>query len=365
MISKACNRPGLRDKYNTLALHGQEITFMQRRISMAQDSIKRFSKSKGYESIPRELLQSKELTLEAIGLLCNMTSYPDTWVLRKTELRRRFVNKEKVVDRIWDELVRANYIIQFRKRVGRIYEYQYFFNVEKFTVQEIQEMCDMMYMDGFVLYHKSMGQSKNDIVAYKDFIFLSDDDKEKLNIDYWTSQNGNPTECDDINVSWTSQNGHSKLDIPKREHNRLTNNKLTKKKDDDDDNKYNNKARELEILSEIQKLSDSNSQYRNLVLILRGSNVQLKDILSILNYFESIGGLFDKRLVKQQLEWMKLKSEESGGISDFGAYFIGGYEKRLGLNNLKSYSNDEIDLLLGIEKPSADIPMHDWTNQDE
>ena len=133
------------------------------------DSIQKFSKNKGYESLPRELLQSKELSLEAIGLLCNLQSYPENWILRKTELRRRFKNSEKVVDKIWDELVSKGYILQFRRREGKKYSYQYFFNTEKFSVNETQELLEKMFSKGFLLYHKLM--KKNTDLNLRNYLF--------------------------------------------------------------------------------------------------------------------------------------------------------------------------------------------------
>lgn len=332
---------------------------------MSKDSIRRFSKSKGYESIPRELLQSKELTLEAIGLLCNMTSYPDTWILHKTELRKRFVNKEKVVDRIWDELVQTGYIIQFRKRVGRSYTYQYFFNVEKFTLEEVQEMCDMMHQEEFVLYHKAMLKIKEEIIPYKDFIYISEEDKEKLDLSYWTSQNGNLTKEDEINDSWGSQNGKSNMECPKQEGNRLTIKRLTNKmshttptpKNDDDDN---NIKQENGILEKLTRLVRENSDYRNLALTLRGADVSIDNVYEIIEYFETNKGSFDKELVKQQLEWMQMKSTTDVGISDFGIYFIGGYKQRAETKNINSISSNEFDSLLGIDSELPHVPLYNW-----
>src|SRR5699024_12177600 len=89
-------------------------------------NVKKFIKEKGYESLNRSMLQDEDnLSLQAIGLLANLTSYSDTWVIHKTELYNRFAkNKRKSVQNAWAELVENNYIVQLRKRNGSKYDYR-------------------------------------------------------------------------------------------------------------------------------------------------------------------------------------------------------------------------------------------------
>lgn len=312
------------------------------------DTIRQFSKRKGFESIPRELLQSKELSLEAIGLLCNLQSYPSNWTLYKTELRKRFKNKEKVVDKIWDELVSYGYVIQFWKRVGRKYEYAYFFNVEKFNLDEIQELCSEMNDCGMTLYHKAMIKMKREEINYKDYVVLEDSEKENLDLSFWDSQIGNLTEHDETGVSWDSHFGNPNLEFPYSEANRLTNKRLTIKKLDIDKNE------EEEFLKRI----DENLDFKNLALILRSRGIGLDDIFQIIGYLETVE--FSKELIMQQLNWMAKKTEEDG-IADFARYFITGYGKRLESRNGSRI--EDLDKLLGIDKGKRlDGIMHDWLN---
>ncbi|MEB8265365.1 hypothetical protein [Mammaliicoccus sciuri] len=111
--------------------------------------IKNFPDDVPFEKIPRELLQScdtnsvhnKNMSLQAIGLLCNIRSYADTWDLHKTELYKRYAkNKEFSVRSAWDELVENNYIIQLKVRDGSKWVYIYYANVHPFTQEEIQEI---------------------------------------------------------------------------------------------------------------------------------------------------------------------------------------------------------------------------------
>lgn len=108
---------------------------------MSTGQISKFQKGKGYESIPRELLQDTNLSLEAIGLLSYMQSLPENWKLYKTELYTRFPkNKRRSIDNIWKELVENNYLLNFRKRDGRKYVYSYVFTVTPFTKEETEEL---------------------------------------------------------------------------------------------------------------------------------------------------------------------------------------------------------------------------------
>src|SRR5699024_6487008 len=106
-------------------------------------NIKNYSKDKGFEIIPRGLLQHENLSLQAIGLLCNLQSYPEDWNLHKTELYTRFKkNKKTSVSNAWDELVNENYIVQLRRRDGKKWNYIYYFNLEPFTEDQVKEIED-------------------------------------------------------------------------------------------------------------------------------------------------------------------------------------------------------------------------------
>lgn len=111
--------------------------------------MKNFPDDVPFEKIPRELLQScdtnsihnKNMSLQAIGLLCNIRSYTDSWDLHKTELYKRYAkNKEVSVRRAWDELVENNYIIQLKVRDGNRWVYIYYVNIHPFTEEEVIEI---------------------------------------------------------------------------------------------------------------------------------------------------------------------------------------------------------------------------------
>ena len=83
------------------------------------------------------------ISLEALGLLVNLLSYPSTWELHKTEVYKRFAkNKRTSVKSAWNDLVEANYMIEFRYRSGRSYEYIYYYRKVPFTAEEKAEILD-------------------------------------------------------------------------------------------------------------------------------------------------------------------------------------------------------------------------------
>jgi hypothetical protein len=97
--------------------------------------------------VPVETAQSVQknrenpISLQALGLLVNLLSYPTSWELHKTELYKRFgKDGERPVRTAWNDLLEANYIIEFKYRVGRKWEYVYYFRKVPFTVEEKAEI---------------------------------------------------------------------------------------------------------------------------------------------------------------------------------------------------------------------------------
>lgn len=297
---------------------------------LAMDSIQKFSKNKGYESLPRELLQSKVLSLEAIGLLCNLQSYPENWILRKTELRRRFKNSEKVVDKIWDELVSKGYILQFRRREGKKYLYQYFFNTEKFSVNETQELLEKMFSKGFLLYHKSM--KKNTDLNLRNYLFLTEGEKNNLDFSFWTFQNGNSKKGDCSKDSSTFQSGKSKMEMSNTEDSRFTEKRLTNKREEE--------------ITEIEKEQDNEQEYstQSLKKLLKKSHLftqkDIQQILSLLD-FKSL----TTKIVQEQLEMMRIQTMIYNPVQ----YFIEGIRRR---ERFDEFKNDS--------EPLPHVSLYNW-----
>jgi hypothetical protein len=103
-----------------------------------------------YVQIPNETAQApqikinkkdneKPIPLESSGLLLNLCSYSDNFELHKTELYKRFAyNKETSVKKAWKFLMDAGYIIEFKYRDGKRWEYVYYFDVIPYTEEQKQ-----------------------------------------------------------------------------------------------------------------------------------------------------------------------------------------------------------------------------------
>jgi hypothetical protein len=87
--------------------------------------------------------QENPISLEALGLLVNLLSYPPTWEIHKTELYKRFAkHRETSVKNAWGNLTSANYIIEFKYRVGKKWEYVYYLRKVPFTDEEKKEILE-------------------------------------------------------------------------------------------------------------------------------------------------------------------------------------------------------------------------------
>ncbi|MEK5217749.1 hypothetical protein [Psychrobacillus sp. FSL H8-0487] len=218
-------------------------------------NVKRFTKSKGYESIDRSMLQDEDnLSLEAIGLLSNLVSYPDNWVLHKTELYKRFAkSKRNKVESAWNNLVEEKYIVQLRKRNGKKYDYLYYFATERFSDEEIREISK---------------QEQADIWDGK----ISKNTIEKVKEEQSFPEN-----------IWNADFQQSNLDSSKPTDNKYTINKLTNNKLDTKDTKIkdeifkqayiNNKEKIPKRLAEtLSALTNSNielDQHYRIILIAK------------------------------------------------------------------------------------------------
>lgn len=85
-----------------------------------------------------ELIENNYISLQALGLITNLWSYDvEKWELHKTELYKRYLkNRKTSVTSAWNELVEANYIIEFKHRIGKAWEYVYIYRIEPFSEAE-------------------------------------------------------------------------------------------------------------------------------------------------------------------------------------------------------------------------------------
>ena len=112
--------------------------------------MKKYALKEKYVQVPNETAHAVEkrtpekdqLSLQALGLIVNLWSYNvEEWELHKTELYKRYArNKKTSVTSAWDELVEANYIIEFKYREGKSWEYVYIYRIEPFSEEERKQI---------------------------------------------------------------------------------------------------------------------------------------------------------------------------------------------------------------------------------
>ena len=110
-------------------------------------SIVRFSRNKGYESIPRELAQNVNMSYEALGLLISVASYPKAFKLYKCELyKQSSKNSRRKID------------------VGKSFIFSYLFSLESFDEEDILQILKEAYDYNFHYYHKLIRKYENQTI---------------------------------------------------------------------------------------------------------------------------------------------------------------------------------------------------------
>lgn len=67
-----------------------------------------------HDAIPRDIIQSKNLSLEEKGLLIYLLSMPPNWVIYKQQLQEATNTGRRVIDRIFASLQEKGYIISVK-----------------------------------------------------------------------------------------------------------------------------------------------------------------------------------------------------------------------------------------------------------
>jgi hypothetical protein len=119
--------------------------------------MRKFYEEKDYLQVPNKTAlapESKEnpISLQALGLLVNICSYSDRYDLHKTQLYKRFIkNKETSVKGAWAELMETGYILEFKVRVGRNYEYIYYYAIKPYS-QDQRERAEREITDEYGVF---------------------------------------------------------------------------------------------------------------------------------------------------------------------------------------------------------------------
>lgn len=248
------------------------------------------------------------LKLSALGLLVNLASYPPTWELSKTELYKRFAHDgEKSVKSAWRDLEEANYIIEFKYRVGKKYEYVYYFRMTPFSKEEKEQIL------------KDATQEYGEI--------------------------------------WGLRNGVSNLESPKRTGKLSTLKELKSLNKEEEEIIYNARANNIvyEILEDFFKT--------------KGIDQQTID-QTILELTKRDLNLFLMEDVEKQFKHMmdKLKYGEVDNHNGFAVYFANGLQMRSTQSKAsKQYQQEKIrEYELAMQKKqerAKNLPYYDWLNE--
>lgn len=336
-------------------------------------SIKNYSKSKGYESLPRELLQSEELPLEAIGLLCSLQSLPENWVIKKTNLHKRFLNKKSSIDRIWNLLVENGYVIQFRKRVQKKYDYQYFFNLNKFSFEETQELFKDMAAKGYLLYHKKFIKGVKNQNEILNVVCLSNEEKQNLDISFWNFKKQSVENSCKTNVSWTFDFENPNLESSKPAASKLTNNKLTNRSlrtveeerkeinKKGSDTPKSEKVKTARVVQAIDVMSN-NSDLLDTAKYLLSQNAPAEDVDEIILFLDENREYLERTLIQSQAARNRNESDKNGLYSYF-QFFVNGLKKFAATSKIRFNKDAEDEYLQEISLPR--VSLYNWLEGEE
>lgn len=341
--------------------------------------IKKFGR-KGYEAISRETLQDKRISYGATGLLCELASYESGWKLYKTELyKRRESSKRAAVDKLWNELIVAGYIVQYRKRVGKKYDHRYIFSSQQYTIEELNQIDDEMAEDGYELYlaDKTIELFIKNVLNETGTIF-----------ERWTLGNLNWDVVFGMLKINTSKNadmsrfrGMLIFNSSKSASKRTSKNYNPKEDDDDYINIKGDSEDSLiddEILDDMFadiensiEPSESNDEYNYIhpeclmvEFLLKDSNIpeiEAKGIATAIdNEFEK---LFVIEHIVAQLDFIVGKIQNGGTVFDIEKYFMIGLRKRVEVAKIDTDRSlaDGLEKAYGKAKSiSKPVPMYNW-----
>lgn len=341
--------------------------------------IKQFGR-KGYEAISRETLQDRRLSYGATGLLCELASYDPKWRLYKKELyERRDSNKRTAVEGFWKELMCCGYIVQYRKRVGKKYEYQYIFSAEQYRVEELEKLHREMVGENFELHmsNKMISLFINNILegskSALEIWSLKNIDRDLL---FEMLKTNIPKNVDlerflgvlNLNSSKSTPKRTSINNNPKEEEEEYIKSD-SEKLDSEIDEMLKQIDQEMGVGASNKTVTSnySHSEVEFVKMLLLDSNIPEGDTSKIC---DEIDGRFKELFVIEsivaQLDWIVGEVKSGKSFFDLPKYFITGLERRASISNVdtnrefadrltEAYSSTK-----DIEKP---VPMHNWLSE--
>lgn len=348
---------------------------------MTNGKIKHFNKDNGYELIPRELLQAcdknsefcKSLSLQAVGLLVNLQSYPESWVLNKSELYKRYSKNGKTsVSNAWNELVENNFIVQFHKREGKRNIYVYYFSLTPFTESDIQKIEELE------------NNSSSKTLNLKDKYATAN---QKNNTKYKLKEiKSNLYESQDLRFcSSTSQNEKPKMNYSKPESNKLHREDITQ----EDTTHKNNSVNDMYDMydnynkKEVSSLHSNHSNHNQQILeedILKDFELQTfpKTIKGYLKNFSVTETKILKSVILKAKECFNKKHDDYFTLEDIEEELISILKrfkaiciiKKESIKDMQGYLMEsilsELEELHALQKARQKYnnnEIYDWLNQ--
>src|SRR5699024_4449369 len=200
-------------------------------------------------------------------------------MLHKTEVYKRFKKNGKTsVSNAWEELVKEKYIVQFRKRNGRKWDYIYYFNLEPFTNEQIDDLEEKEKAKSTSFRSKGPKEN-NDILGFR----------------FSEPQNGNP-----------------KMGTPKPESKILGSKDITHELEEEDIYKGEN----FSFIFLQKELKEKNIDQKH-----------INEIISLLE-IKKINEL-NKKIIKNQYNHMMQMINNGTPIYNFAKYFVNGIEEKI------------------------------------
>lgn len=316
--------------------HGELTSFLGNQYALPNHSLRynnRFEDE--FELIPRTLLQSKDLSLGAIGLLCNLISYPETYTLKRKVLYGRFKKNKRVsICTFLDELIKAKYFVQFKIRIGKQNDYKYFYQDTPFTDEEIEELEAMIGVKASESFET--GKRRKMETA-----FSTPEKKPSVKMETaFSTPQENPENqvvlrCRNRSV----ENEVSNLKCSKGRTNILHNNDNTHKdnthknnthsfisfSDDDEEKIYKeSKVIEIETLTkDFIQIICSDEKLKACAVFLDHYDLPFHDIYGICKRIKEENIFFTKDMIQKQLN-ITLETQRKNGMYNFVKYFVDG-----------------------------------------
>lgn len=237
---------------------------------------------------PESRNNDKPFSLGALGLIVNICSYSDNWELNKTELYKRFgSHKETSVRKLWKELIDARYIVEYKYRVGRKWEYVYIYDIVPYTPEQIEIILKEATEEFGEIKKLENPDTKGSV--------------EDLN--FKTSN------CRPQNVGVNKYKGTK---------NKLTKNKIKDHDDDENAREENFEINNFAFKEFVKEFEEHMPNYYDNEMYNRIYQQMIKQKVSIITFAEAV----------EQTRYMTQRKESGEIYGDYAAYFVGGIVKK-------------------------------------